>query len=126
MGYLTNYSMDVLDKEGKDVAKEVKINIISDFRKESENANYCFDENGDYLDSDKWYSWEQDSINFSKKYPNFIIKLHGAGEEYDDFWIAYICDGVIQHCPVKFVYEDLDLDNFVKKRFEPRKLIIKK
>jgi hypothetical protein len=37
-----------------------------------------------------------------------LFILHGIGEDNDDRWIKYYMNGLTQHAPVRFVYDDFD------------------
>lgn len=42
----------------------------------------------------KWYTWQEDMVSISVKYPEQFIKLHGEGEDEDnDVWDAYFLNG---------------------------------
>ena len=44
-------------------------------------------------DALKWYDYEDHMIEISKKYPDIVFVLHGEGEEHDDIWNEYYCNG---------------------------------
>jgi len=94
MGYYTVYSLST-DPPSYDISHEEQI---------SELAGYisCFD------DTIKWYNWERDIREYSKRYPEVLFTLSGEGEEPDDLWQAYFKDGKMQHCQAVITYPPFD------------------
>lgn len=41
----------------------------------------------------KWYSWEEDLVSVSAKFPQQIIEVRGWGEEAGDAWVAIFKNG---------------------------------
>ena len=119
MGYLTYFSLTILDEKGKEIVGD---EIIKKIRNNCEAANYAFGEMGHAEDSCRWYSWSEDFIEFSKMFPNNILMVSGEGEELDDRWISYFMDGKTQHCPGEMIYPPLDLNLIFTKKFKPRVL----
>jgi len=56
----------------------------------------------------KWYRWEEDMREVSKKYPEIVIKLKGKGADSDDIWFAYFKAGKVQLCRAKITYDEYD------------------
>lgn len=123
MGYYTYFSLRIVDEKDLELDKP---EIIKKIRNMSESIRYALNEDGDSGDSCKWYEWEKEMLEISKKFPNNILKMCGDGEESGDKWIAYIMNGKIQHCPVKISYDPLDLSKITTKKHNPRTLNIKK
>lgn len=123
MGYYTCFNLKIVDE--KDVELD-KPEIIKEIRGMFEVASWALDEDGDSEDSCKWYEWEKDMLEVSKKFPNNIFRMSGDGEESDDKWIVYIMNGKIQHCPVQISYDPLDLSKITTEKHNPRTLNIKK
>lgn len=61
---------------------------------------------------DKWYDYEDDMIEMSKCFPDILFTLHGVGDDSEDLWFAYFCNGKMQNCPAIITYDD----------FSPKKL----
>ena len=72
MGYRTYYSLRV--PPGKE-------ELISILRKENEEAEFAFDDDGFCTCETKWYNFIDDMRNFSVKYPDVLFTLLGEGEE---------------------------------------------
>ena len=53
----------------------------------------------------KWYNCEHDMFEFSKKYPDYIFLLEGVGEEFDDQWRLYVCNGVMEKIRAKIIFD---------------------
>lgn len=85
MGYYTNYSLSVLNDRGADLT------ILKNELNEKFGED-LIDDNGE-TEEIKWYSWEEDMLELSKKYPDMLIEIRGDGEEGDDFWEARFKDG---------------------------------
>lgn len=56
----------------------------------------------------KWYSYENDMKELSKKFPNILFTLSGKGEESFDIWRRYYLNGKFQHCPAKITFDEFD------------------
>lgn len=107
MGYYTSYSIDTLpkylDNEAEIAQDLAKLVYGSNIRWRSYE---CLEEV--FLESIKWYSYKDDMINFSKKYPDITFIVSGAGEDREDNWKHYFKNGKQQCCPGRIVYEDFD------------------
>lgn len=44
----------------------------------------------------KWYSWKEDMVKHSLKYPDVLFTIDGEGEESGDVWRAYVKNGKMQ------------------------------
>ena len=53
----------------------------------------------------KWYDHKNDMYTLSTEYPDYIFLLEGIGEEHDDQWRLYACDGVMEEVRAKIVYD---------------------
>lgn len=99
MGYYTQYTLSILEGEDE---------MINEFRKECEGANYALDEEGCSNDSCKWYDSDKDLIAFSKKHPKVLFLLEGVGEESGDEWKLYVQDGHTQRCKGVMTFPEFD------------------
>lgn len=60
----------------------------------------CFDEEM------KWYDHTSDMIAFSKLYPDYVFVLCGVGEEPDDQWRLFVCNGEAEETIARIVYDE--------------------
>ena len=84
MGYYTFYQLQVLNP----VNEEHEDTIREDFEQQFPNESKCVDQ----VDM-KWYSHDDDMIEFSKRHPGVIFELLGTGEETYDEWVCRYRDG---------------------------------
>lgn len=101
MGYYTNYNLSILEGGDHD-------ELIKEFRKYSDNANYAIDEDGCSNESCKWYESNSELMLFSKNYPDAIFCLEGHGEENGDIWKLHVKDGHSQICKAQLVFPEFD------------------
>lgn len=75
--------------------------------------DYLLDENVYDLelgitDSYKWYSYDEEMLELSKKFPETVFCLYGDGEEGLDVWRKYYKDGKSQYCPSIVTFDEYD------------------
>lgn len=99
MGYYTNYDLQVPSGEEW---------LIKELRDYSDWSKRAFDHNGDTYDTTTWYDHEREISEFSKLYPDYLLKLYGEGEENSDMWIKYFKDGKVQYSKAVITYDDFD------------------
>lgn len=115
MGYYTAYSLEVLnadsfpEKSYLEIEREVAIELARldyfrdtvDRQPEWENtiinSDYPIDEILGY-DTMKWYEYEDDMHKIAKKFPQYKFRLHGQGEDSDDFWDKYFFNESSKFC----------------------------
>lgn len=115
MGYYTAYSLEILnadnfpEKSYSEIEKEVAIELarLDYFRDTDErqpewearitNSDYPIDEILGY-DIMKWYDYEDDMRKIAKKFPQYKFRLHGEGEDPDDFWDEYFFNESSKFC----------------------------
>lgn len=105
MGYYTTYSLEIVILGQDEISKE---DVIAQFRKSSESAEYALDEDGSSNESCKWYDSNDDLIKFSKKHLGTLFLLSGTGEESEDLWKLYVRDGKHQVCKARLVFDEFD------------------
>ena len=66
MGYYSNFSLVVCHRDQDE--------IIADLRNNNECAHKALDESGNTNDQTKWYDMDKDMKEFSKKYPEVLLK----------------------------------------------------
>ena len=102
MGYYTYYTIDIVkDPE----------NQLEEFKAE---FNEIIQEDWYEGFEAKWYDWENDMINMSKKFPKMLIKVTGHGEEALDIWICHFCNGNSNYREIQTYWEDFDENTFYK------------
>jgi len=70
MGYYTSFSMQIIPDDDY----EIENKFIDYMENEVKYGNPLEDVN-------KWYDYEKDMREFSKRFPDTLFKLHGEGEE---------------------------------------------
>jgi len=100
MGYYTRFNLLMIQNPFIEDGK-----IIADLRSNNDCAERALDEFGNAEEAVKWYEHEKEMKQFSKKYPNTIFCLHGEGEESEDIWNKYFCNGKVQVCRAKIVFD---------------------
>ncbi len=110
MGYQTQYNLEIVTDTNHvlGVDEEVATNRLIEFAETNEMW-----EVKEVLDGDnllKWYDHEKDMRKLSAHFPGVLFKLHGKGEEDDDYWEAYALDGKWQKCQatVTVTYPEFD------------------
>lgn len=88
MGYLTCY--DILLLEGDENEFQNFLEDLAFMSGYPSLVDGC-------ADDVKWYDWEKDAYNLSKKYPNIYFRIDGNGEELDDNWRYYCCNGKFKY-----------------------------
>lgn len=87
--------------------------VIELFRNENENAKYALNPDGSSNTECKWYSFDEEFREFSNKFPDFLFKLSGEGEDSDDRWTRYYLGGKCHFAKAKIVIEDFDESKLV-------------
>lgn len=137
MGYYTHYSLEVTLDEADIVTREATIlemlknaqsdterlslirdaakirgitqeDIIADLQDTCDEAKYALDKDGNSVQEAKWYYWEKDMREFSKKYPSALFTLSGEGGETGDIWKAYFINGKAQIAKARIVIDEFD------------------
>jgi hypothetical protein len=98
MGYRTYFTLEILEGD-----EQTGIELA---RKECQELADAVDENGAATAECKWYEYEKDMKEMSKKMPDYLFKLSGEGEESCDIWHAYFKSGKMQHCPVVMKFDE--------------------
>ena len=96
MGYFTSYELRVSDN--------APIDVIEQFRKFSDDADYAIDDDGDTFDATKWYSWQDDLQKFSFLFPDVVFTMTGRGEETTDYWRAFARNGQVVKQKASFTF----------------------
>lgn len=111
MGYYTKFDLECIYPDGT-MAEECYLfegKDLENLKKEiAEISGY----NTPFSSEVKWYKHESDMKKFSKKYPSYVFKLNGKGEEEGDLWIKYFQNGKMQRTKVEMkvdvIHEDFN------------------
>ena len=103
MGYYTSFEIGI-----KDMKQSTE--ILKVFLDEVPYGRYFefFGKALKSLDCIKWYEHDEDMLAFSKKYPDIVFVLYGAGEESSDLWKEYYQNGKRQYAPVELSFPEFD------------------
>ena len=56
-----------------------------------------FNDGGCGHEPEKWYEWEEEMAEFSRKWPNILFHLSGRGDNEDDWWTATFLNGKVHY-----------------------------
>lgn len=56
----------------------------------------------------KWYDYNEDMLEFSKKFPKTLFILDGVGEEHIDMWRCYYKNGKVQEETANITFGEYD------------------
>lgn len=84
--------------------------IINALLEKYEFANYALDKDGETKNSTKWYEHNENMLDISKEYPEWLFILSGAGEENGDLWKKYYLNGKVQVAKAIINYDDFDIN----------------
>jgi hypothetical protein len=94
MGYYTNYELETVSGADYETDYEQEVTDQVGYRP--------------FECETKWYSFEKDMREVSKKHTSVLLKLSGEGEENGDLWEAYFLNGKMQMCKAKIEYDTFD------------------
>lgn len=106
MGYYTWYTLDILEDPD---------NQEDEFYEELDSITGLANDFKNYDGTEaKWYNWQSDMIEISKKFPKMLFKLEGDGEDSFDHWIAHFCNGKDYYREIQTYWEPFDEKGFYK------------
>lgn len=109
MGYYSHFAL------------RAKKEVYDDFIKFSEDAEGCLPEEfGEFGQSCKWYSAEDDLEEFSKKYPDELLEMTIEGEERDHNEIVFCKAGICYKDSAKIIWPTFD-EKLLKRQEEKLK-----
>jgi len=56
----------------------------------------------------KWLNFEADIKHISGSYPDILFEIWGDGEDYEDKWHAYACNGELEVVYAEYTYPEID------------------
>lgn len=98
MGYDTSYSVKIIEGHAE-IPKLIEM---------SHSAKFGINDWGISKEPIGWVEHEKDLKKFSKKFPDSVIELSGEGEEAEDIWKKYFCNGKMQVCKAEITYPLFD------------------
>lgn len=101
MGYYTEFELEILEGDDNVTDYEQEISDIAEY-------NHCFQH------EIKWYNYQENMIEYSKKHPDVLFLLSGKGEESSDLWREYFEDGKTYRVLGKVVFEDFKKESLKK------------
>lgn len=122
MGYLTSYYLEINNEcvnqstwidigwEFENITKwhDGKYKTKNDFAKDFTRVYNYFNQFF-FDDLYKWYEYDSDMIELSKRFPDLLFELYGDGEDSDDFWKSYYRDGNAQFSKGRIVYDEANI-----------------
>jgi len=102
MGYCTHHKLKI-EPEDFDLLRR----IITSEDSEAE-IRFAVDEDGSTYDSCKWYEYDSDMRELSKKWPDVTFHLHGEGKQNNDIWSATYKNGLCHHRRAQIFIEPYD------------------
>lgn len=118
MGYCTNFAINVHHPGAKDVSNEV-VEEVRDVLEEisgysfDTNAERAYNPEGNHLfssDRYKWYGYDVDVIELSKRYPHLVFTVYGEGEEPADIWMHKFFKGKHKRSDAIFTIPPIELE----------------
>lgn len=104
MGYYTWYTLEILkDPDDQEEQFWEELDKTTGFAKDFKR----------YGGSEaKWYDWEKDMIEISKKFPKMMFSLEGNGEEALDIWCDHFCNGQCNYREIQTYWEEFNPEEF--------------
>ena len=120
MGYYTKFELNILPWPNEDKEREIKANIIA--RMDSIDINEVDTRDIEWFlkDEMKWYSHKEDMLEVSKLFPDTLLVLRGEGEDHNDLWNEYYCDGEMERVEAEIVYPEPKNPKFALAAWEER------
>ena len=104
MGYYTWYTLDIIKDPD---------NQEEQFWEELDKTTGFAEDFSKYGGSEaKWYNWESDMKELSKKFPKMMFRLEGTGEEQFDVWDCHFCNGRSYYRKIQTYWEPFDEKGF--------------
>lgn len=122
MGYYTYYNVSmrpadnhgVVDDETLAVVEDKAARILADKLgiEGVDDKKMIFDDI--FYEELKWYDCDDDMVELSKEFPEYVFTVYGEGEERDDNWVAFYYKGEMWIGQAVLVWPEFDADDLVK------------
>lgn len=112
MGYYTSYRLTIIGNEdivhhhpcpNCNGSGRIDMSAYEMVVAENENLSYEMLE-----EPQKWYTYAEDMIAISEKFPELVFQLNGEGEEPGDIWVKYYKNGKTQESKIYAKLADFD------------------
>jgi len=115
MGYYTKFDLEIsgtgerwvtgVDAKGEKIKVNIGIDKDEVTRELVDLSGYdsLFDD-----DTHKWYEYDENMLEISRRYPDLLFILSGEGEESGDLWRNYYKNGKCQRELAKIEYGKFD------------------
>lgn len=104
MGYYTWYTLDILeDPDNQEDEFYEKL--------DEKIGRVCLFKDLGGIEA-KWYNWESDMKELSKKFPKMLFLLEGDGEEPLNIWKCHFCNGISYYRQIQTYWEPFDEKGF--------------
>lgn len=113
MGYYTSHTLTLEHIDEDQPVYMDHDEIIEQFRDEYDEAAYALTPDGSRSESCKWYDHQNDLVEFSKLFPEFLFILEGEGEEPGDLWKLYVKNGKGKKVRAKIVFDEVKLTDLI-------------
>lgn len=117
MGYYTAYNVEVCKADPKThnmiplpplmTKNEFVPQEVIDFFNQ-DHIELEFDDINSFSGYSKWYDWEKELTELSKKFPDLMFIAEGDGEDSDDLWIAWFNNGTSLYRRKYITHDDYD------------------
>ena len=93
MGYYTTYELDIFGTDLQQLTGDELVAAVAALSENNEEISYIIDEEGYYT---KWYNHDADMLDLSAKFPQYVLRLTGYGEETGDIWCNIYSNGELR------------------------------
>jgi hypothetical protein len=108
MGYYTKFDLTAQHRDAwRTVDPEIEEKMALRLWELTNGSDYFRPENFEQVLEEPmtWYNHKNDMYTLSIEYPDYIFLLEGVGEDYDDQWRLYVCNGAMEEIRAKIVFD---------------------
>lgn len=110
MGYYTDFSLTVAPHKANAITLDEKDALEEEIDKMNVFETGCVEDG--YDGESTWYSYDDDMLMISARFPGILFTLKGIGENPTDRWARYFLNGKCQGGFAEIVYPDFDENAF--------------